>query len=160
MNQKKIIAYTDGSCWNGEYTDQTRSSSSVGIILDCDKNFLDYTISMHNHGTSNKAEIIAILDVIEYCAIKFIPEVDIFTDSKYSIKIFSKATNDDKNRYYSDKFKWLTKKISVNFYHVKRDSDDIHNKLADKLAGYIRKNSDKLLNEYVSSTINECLVNK
>jgi ribonuclease HI len=147
---QKVTVYTDGSCWNGNYTDQTRSSSSVSIMLDEDLSLIDYVVSTSNHGTSNVAEINAILGAIEHLIMLGVFEVDIYTDSKYSIKLFTNDNYYDKNRFFHEKYVFLAKMIKVNLYHVDRDSKNHYNQFVDKVAGIVRKNMDKFLNENVN----------
>lgn len=150
----KNIIYTDGSCWNGNYTDQNRSSSSVSIILDEDLNYVDHVISVINHGTSNKSELIAILNSIEHSISNSVSEIDVYTDSKYSIKVFTNVNYFDINRLFHEKYVFLSKKIKINLRHVDRNSKNKYNELADKLAGITRKHMDNFLNEHVNITIN------
>lgn len=151
--QNKVIVYTDGSCWNGNYTDQTRSSSSVSIMLDEDLSLIDYVVSTMNHGTSNKAEIDAILNAIEHLILNGFFEADIYTDSKYCIKLFTNDDYFDKNRLFHEKYIFLSKMIRIRLFHVDRDSKNHYNQFADKLAGVVRKHMDKFLNEHVNYPI-------
>lgn len=149
----KHIIYTDGSCWNGNFTDQTRSSSSISIILDEDLTLVDYVVSSINHGTSNRAELIAILNSLEYSILKGAFEIDVYTDSKYSIEVFTNQNRFDVNRFFHEKYVFLSSMIKVNLYHVDRDSKNKYNELADSLAGITRKHMDKFLNEHVNISI-------
>lgn len=145
----KITVYTDGSCWNGEYRDQTRSASSVGLILNADLKFVDYLVSARNHGTSNRAEMNAILEAMEHGIINRFEEIDIITDSKYCIRVFAKGCI-DKNIFFLRKFQWLETKIKTKLFHTKAHNGDTYNEIADEIAGITRKATDKLLNEHIN----------
>lgn len=144
----KITIYTDGSCWNGQYEDHVRSASSVVIILNADLKFVDYFLSARNHGTSNRAEIDAILDGIQYAIERKYKEIDVYTDSKYSIRIFTKEIW-DKNTFSKMKFNMYSKFIKINLIHTQAHSGNTYNEIADEIAGMIRKSADKYLNEHL-----------
>lgn len=100
--------------------------------------------------TNNRAELYAIYKALKICNKKFenLKEVNIFSDSQYSIKIFNewlekwiKNKKEYLNKDIIDKIKKLLDEIDfkVNFIHInshtgKKDKHSINNDKADELA--------------------------
>ena len=149
MEKPLFEIYTDGSC-NNNYNCQlglgniTNPSSSVAIIL-LNEEIYDIYISANNNGTSNSAELDAILNVVKYCVRNKIKNVKIYTDSKYSMKVLNSDSYVDVNKVYQTIFKEFRKSTSIEFSHVDRNSGNKYNVMADSLAREVRIGFKKVL---------------
>ena len=100
--------------------------------------------------TNNRAELYAIYKALKICSKKFkdLEEVNIYSDSEYSIKIFTewlekwiKNKKEYLNKDIIDKIKKLLDEndFKVNFIHInshtgKKDNHSLNNNRADELA--------------------------
>ena len=155
----KIKAYTDGSCWNGHDFDRVTAMVGVALMIDLEDNLLDYVIHASNHGSSTRAEMIAVLSAIGYAILTGYEEIEIYTDSKYTIKTFNNYIK-DKNHDLTLRYISLRKKIKIDMLYVNRNSGDTYNEMADEMAGIVRKNMDEFLAKNVKIPIHKYMVNE
>lgn len=165
---EKIFIYTDGSCIRFK---NNISKAGFGIYIP-EKNIKVSSPLLNQKITNNRAELTAIIDSFKYLDHDDLQKkICIFTDSQYSIYIFT-GTGE---RYEKDNYKNngsdvpnidLIKKIlelkrshnivllKVRAHTEKQDKHSIGNKIADKLAndGALDNSEKNVFNQMISSS--------
>jgi len=136
----KITVYTDGSC--------SRSVGGIGGLFLCG-NIIVYKFSekIQEYPTTNiRAELMAILKALEIISDKFYGDINIMTDSEYSVNVFNKwiytwmkndwKTSSGKTPENLDLILGVKELLTSNIklMWVRGHSDNIYNNMVDKLA--------------------------
>jgi len=152
---KSCRLYTDGSCWNASKPLHLLPSTYCAVIVHPEEDvILHVLMGFRTYGTSNIAELEGIISGIDLCNSLGFKKVVVNTDSKYSIKQFVNTDYLDKNTHLADKLNRSTINKEVIFKHIPRDSGNKYNKLADKLAGELRKKITPIIEELYESNVN------
>jgi len=167
---EKIFIYTDGSCIRFK---NNISKAGFGIYIP-EKNIKVSSPLLNQKITNNRAELTAIIDSIKYLDENDLKKkICIFTDSQYSIYIFTGTgeryeKNDYKNNGVDVPNIDLIKKIlelkrshnivllKVRAHTEKQDKHSIGNKIADKLAndGALTNSEKNVFNKLSTSSVN------
>lgn len=125
-------AWTDGACDNMH---PEGPGGSAYLILK-DNTILIQRSKGFKHTTNNRMEMLAIISAMKYVAsISKKARIDIYSDSQYSINVFSGRWRGKMNFDLIDLFKEYAKKMNkVVFHWVKGHSGVSYNEMADRLS--------------------------
>jgi ribonuclease HI len=145
--QEILNIYTDGACSRNGYSN---AQAGIGIYSE---NLLEISERIKGEQTNQRAELFAILKALESIDIKKYNQINIYTDSKYSISCItiwidnwlknnwqSKYKKPVKNKdIIKDIYAIYSKYNHINFIHIfahtnKKDIHSLGNEKADLLA--------------------------
>ena len=150
IDKKSICIYTDGSCKNNG---KKNAIAGIGVYIE---NICEISEKIVGKQTNQRAELFAILKALQIININNYDEINIYTDSKYSINCITNWVNTWKKNGWLDKKKQPIKNKDIiqsiyniynkynhiYFIHIlaHTNNTDIHsigNSYADKLATII-----------------------
>lgn len=129
QDDEEYVAYTDGSCDN---LNRKRPGGAAYIIMRNNE-----IIRAKNKGflgtSNNRTEMLAIISAV--CYTPQGSRLDIYTDSQYSMDIFSGKCNPKKNKDLVEMFKKYAKPMKLIVFHwIKGHNGDKYNEMVDKMA--------------------------
>ena len=141
----KLEAYTDGSnTYNG--FDYSYGGYGWVLILD-DKEIIkggkSMPVNLKQPVTNNRAELLAIIDVLEFIGTNelFIADkIDVFSDSQLCVKCTTGEWKPKKNfdlfaKFFKAKKVLTDNRMEVNINWIKGHAGHMYNEMADQLAG-------------------------
>lgn len=128
MEKNKIKIYTDGSCSGNP------GPMGIGAVLIYGKNKITISENKGN-GTSNRAEIMAVIEALKRVLIPSKYDIELYIDSQLVYGFIELNWNASVNKELVLEMRKLVAKCnSFKTIKVKGHSGNYHNNLADKLA--------------------------
>ena len=130
-DEEDVIAYTNGKCYNGY---EPHAGGAAYVMLK-DGNVFKTNERGLLHSTSNRAELIAMID-----AVANTPEcsrIDIYANSQYAINVLSGRYTPKANDDLVAKFRQHSRSIKMIVFHwMSSCNGDKYNRIADNLASH------------------------